>query len=118
MGYKLRPRLPIGNKEYNLHQDKKEDYTYFYCDTLKGIFYEKIDKGIEDCLNKKSNLKEIHFVFEFGYNVRRYLYTTKTNLLKEFNEEFVEQLIDECQVNLQKDGHPRDKDNQKFLGYK
>ena len=108
MGYKLKPRLPIGNKEYNLQQDKKEDYAYFYCDTLVGIFYE----------GKFPNLKEIHFVFEFGYNVRRYIYTTKTLLLKEFSEKFVEQLIDECPVKLQKDGHPQDKDNQKFLGYK
>ena len=104
---KLNPMLPIANKEYNLMQKKKQDYTYFFCEYLRGVFYE---------YDEKLNLKETHFVFEFGYNVKRYLYTTKTQLLKEYNNIFITTLEDECENK--KEGHPQDKDNQKFLGYK
>ena len=107
MGYKLKPSMPIAENT----PDNITKYTmgYYYADILKGIFYE---------LDTKSNLKEIHFVFECGSNVKYYIYTTKTILLKEYSKVYLDSLIDECPENLKKDGHPQDKTNQKFLGYK
>ena len=108
MGYKLKPSIPFADKTPD-NVTKFSDTGYFYADELAGVFYEYDDK---------SNLKETHLVFVYGYNVKYYIYTTKTIILKEYNNAFIESLIDECPCKFKKDGHPQDKDNQKFLGYK
>ena len=107
MAYKLKPSIPIAENTPN--NVTKFTTGYYYANELAGVFYEYDDK---------SNLKETHFVFSCGYNVTYYIYTTKTILLKEYSAAYLDSLADECPNKFRKKGHPQDKDNQKFLGYK